>query len=220
MIGVSLPSELKSVSFRGDEDAEPVVCKIFGEISDETVTEVQNSVTNAMFLHQKILPVYINSGGGCPYNALSIISWLDYFPGTVVTIVNGRAFSCAAIIFCCGNIRYVSSFSTLMFHRIRIEDLTGEHQSVKVESDELRRLDEKLFREVEIASKMENGKFFQLIKERGTDWYIDYKEAMNMSLADHVGNPQFTLNIKTSWTIKDKKRTLEIKSPNKKRSKR
>ena len=204
MFSVILSPELSSATLRGqDEDPQPVVCNIVGDLTDDSVTDVQKSVTEAMRLKQKFLPVVINSGGGCPYNALDILSWLKSFPGDVVTIVNGKAFSCAAIIFACGNIRYMSENATLMFHPVRIEDLKGEEKKVSGEGIEIKRLDEKLFEMVEKSARMKHGKMYKTVLKKGADWYLDAKQAKEINIANHIGIPRFKLKISCSWKIEN-----------------
>ena len=204
MFNVVLSPELSSATLRGqEEDPQPVVCNIVGDLNDDTVTDVQKCVTEAMRLKQKFLPVVINSGGGCPYNALDVLSWLREFPGKVVTVVHGKAFSCAAIIFACGDIRYMSNNATLMFHPVRIEDLRGEQQKVSGEGVEIKRLDEKLFEMVEKSARIKHGKMYKTVLKRGADWYLDANQAREMNITHYVGLPRFKLKISCSWKIEN-----------------
>ena len=197
---LKLSDNIKDVTLCNDEEFS--VCNICGEINDETVKEVQASVQKAVNSKQDVLPVVIHSAGGDVYAGMCIYSMLKSCKKKIVTILLGKAFSSAAFLFCCGDERYISPNGTLMFHQVRIENLTGEHDIIRREAEEIDRLNKQMFKLISKRCGHEdpNWLYNKCEKIRG-EYYFTPKKARRKLLADFIGIPTITLKVSAKWTV-------------------
>jgi len=79
----------------------PEVVYLNGPITPETAAAVRQDLevgeSNAIAADQEILPLVIDSPGGDIYALLSIIDAMDACSLPIATVVEGRAFSAAAV---------------------------------------------------------------------------------------------------------------------------
>jgi len=77
-------------------------------------------------------PIYliINCNGGAKTLCLAICDTIRLLSVPVYTVVLGRALSSGALIFLAGEKRYITKFSAVMFHYIRIQGGGLEHMSL------------------------------------------------------------------------------------------
>ena len=200
MFNLTTPKGISEIKFAGEEDL--VTCNIYGEINDESIKEVQASLRTAIRINQEIIPVVIHSAGGDMYSGMALYSLLRECKKKVVTILLGKAFSAAAFIFCCGDERYMSPNATLMFHQVRIETLTGEHEMIKREAKEVYRLNKEMLESISLHCGHDDSKFlFKMCEKIRGDVYINAKKAKRHLFADYIGIPTININVKTKWSI-------------------
>jgi ATP-dependent protease ClpP protease subunit len=98
---------------------------IYGDINEKTALSFNKFVRRRILATEDSLTVYINTHGGEYESACSIIDTINTLKreGTeVVTVVDGKAYSAGAFIFCFGSRRIVQERSVLMFHPIQLYD--------------------------------------------------------------------------------------------------
>lgn len=103
-----------------------VTTYIYGEINETTALNFNKLARRKVDdINNKGLIVYINSNGGDYDSACSIIDTINLMSSRgmrVETVVDGKAYSAAAFIFCFGTIRSVHEHSSLMLHPIHYEN--------------------------------------------------------------------------------------------------
>ena len=69
---------------------------------------------------QKVIPVVIDSYGGQVYSLMSMIASIKSSDLPIMTVIEGKAMSCGAILFSFGSegMRYMDKNSTLMIHDV------------------------------------------------------------------------------------------------------
>jgi len=182
-----------------------------------------------------VIPIYIDSYGGNVDSLAKMIETMDNVPNRFITICQGKAMSCGAILLSHGDIRYCGKYSRIMIHHVH-SGSWGDTYSLQAISEETTRMNQ-VFSEL-LAENC--GKTYEelqaLIKDTtsGKEIWMDAESAFKFGIVDHVGTPlitpviQFALNTspdKERLTDEDKgvkkKRKTEpkkIKSVRKKRS--
>jgi ATP-dependent protease ClpP protease subunit len=148
---------------------------------------------------QAICPVIIDSPGGDPYSLRAMMDLLDAYEGTVATVAMGKAMSCGAALFTCGDpgFRFMAPSATLMFHDIRDDSPGGKVEDQKASSKESQRLNNALWRRIAKNIGQPPSYLLDLVKQRSrVDWYMNAREAVRLGIASHVGLPIFEVTIR------------------------
>ena len=194
---------LKSATLR----SRPRIVNLTGEISEETVDDVATALSKAVSSGQQRIPVVIHSAGGCVYTALRIVDMLKAVHVPVVTIVSGCAMSAAALIFSCGQERYISPHGTLMLHDVSLDMADGPSRvdDVEIESAELRRLNSKLWTLMAQNIGKPDDFFPRQFRSKNVDAYVTPEIAKRWNLATHVGVPvlKTTISCATEMILTD-----------------
>jgi len=83
----------------------------------------------------------INSDGGYCYDGLALYDKLRLSPCPIITIGTGWVASMAVIIYLAGERRFITQNTTIMHHQAAGE-LEGKVSEIKIEAEEIRRLDD------------------------------------------------------------------------------
>lgn len=126
--------------------------------------------------------LFINTNGGCAYDALALIDIIKASKTPVYTIALGWTMSAGLWIFIHGKKRFVGKNATLMYHDVS-SWAVGKTQEMVQETMEAQRLSELLVKQITENSIIEEDDLADYIA-RKADWYITAEEAIDFGLAD------------------------------------
>ena len=190
---------LKTVTFR----RKPRVVALTGDIGEAMVPEFELSLSRAVDSGQQCVPVLIHSAGGCVYTALRIVDMLNAAPVRVVTVIAGCAMSAAALVFSCGDERYIAPHGTLMLHDVTLDMGEGPTKvsDVEIESNELRRVNSAMWRVMSRNIGKADTFFPEVLHAQNVDAYVTPAVAKQWNLATHIGTPLLTTTVTCSTSL-------------------
>jgi ATP-dependent Clp endopeptidase proteolytic subunit ClpP len=174
----------------------PIIVRV-NKFSEGASKQFAVDVSDAHNTGQKIIPIVIDSGGGCVYTLLSMIDMISRAKLPIATIVEGKAMSCGAVLASCGTAghRYIGPKATMMIHDVS-SDVWGKTEDVKADAKESERLNQLLYSVLDENADKESGYFWNLVKENNrADLYLSAEQVVEHSLADTVGIPTLTTTI-------------------------
>lgn len=131
--------------------------------------------------------IYINSYGGEVYEGLALISLIKNMQekGYIInTYSESKSMSMGFVIFCVGTNRYMSRYSTLMYHSV--SSMTyGKVQDMIVDLDETIRLDE-LIKYIILEHTDIDIEILDEVTRCKKDWYINSNEALEYKIATEI----------------------------------
>lgn len=182
----------------------PAAVSLAGDFCEESAAAFKRNLAvaeaRALETGQTILPIEIDSYGGEIYSLMACVDAIRAVDKsiTIATILNGKAMSAGAILFTCGHpgFRYMAPNSTLMFHPASA-GTQGTVDDMEISVEEARRLNEAIMK---IAAK-NVGKpesfFTKLLKDKNnSDLYMTAEQAIAHGIANKIGIPKFTLDVK------------------------
>jgi len=182
----------------------PEVIYFTGEVSEESSMafrrDMEVAESSALQSGQEVLPICIDSFGGCVYSLLSMIDAIDACSVPIATIVEGKAMSCGSILASCGTRghRYMGPNATQMIHTITTHK-HGKMEDVEVDMEQVKILYEKVFTRMEQNMGKRKGWIKSELKARNnSDWYLTAKECKENGFIDHIGIPVMEYNLSVS----------------------
>jgi len=148
-----------------------------------------------------VIPIYIDSYGGNVDSLAKMIETMDNVPNRFVTICQGKAMSCGAILLSHGDIRYCGEYSRVLIHNVHA-GTWGDTYDLQATSDETLRMN-KVFMELLADNCGRSHDEIQLLlraSTSGKEILMDADGALEFGIVDHVGTPlitpviQFALN--------------------------
>lgn len=131
--------------------------------------------------------IYINSYGGEVYEGLALISLIKNMQekGYIInTYSESKSMSMGFVIFCVGTNRYMSRYSTLMYHSVSSVTY-GKVQEMIENIDEVIRLDE-LIKSIITEHTDIQREILDEITKCKKDWYINSDEALKHKIATEI----------------------------------
>jgi ATP-dependent protease ClpP protease subunit len=174
----------------------PVIIRV-NKFDEQAAKEFSSKMNQAHNSGQKIIPVVIDSYGGQVYSLMSMIADIKSSDLPVATIVQGKAMSCGAALFTCGEEgkRYMSKDSTVLIHDVSSWNY-GKVEEVKAHVEETERLNQKVYRMMAQNCGKPDDYFLKIVHERGhADWYLDVDECLKHNIANHTRMPKFSIKI-------------------------
>jgi ATP-dependent Clp protease protease subunit len=188
--------------------AAPEIVYFEGEIDEESAALFRKGIElaecKAINSGQEILPVCIDSAGGCLYSLMGMVDAMEACSIKIATVVESKAMSAAATLLTCGdkNHRYMGKNATIMLHDAS-GGVRGTAEEIENDLKELKRLDK--MSNIIMAQNCEKPKNFfdEEIKKNGNpEWYITAKEAKKLGLISHIGIPVLTTEITFNHSLK------------------
>lgn len=179
-----------------DRVPRPVIVRVT-DFDEDAVAKFNSDLNAAHETGQDIIPIVIDSYGGEAYSLMSMIALLDAASLPFVTVVEGKAMSCGAILFAFGAQRYMAPHATLMFHDLA---QTGYDEKkiadVRADADELQRLQDTLFARIAKHVGKPRSYFNTLLDEnKHADVYMTSQQAKRQNIATHIAVPSFVTNV-------------------------
>lgn len=182
---------------------EPVFLRIQNNINSETVASFEKSVMLCGKIKQKILPVLIDSNGGCAYALISLYENIKNSKIKIATIVESKALSCAAILLSCGHkgYRYMAPDATVMFHDVKTT-YSGKTDDVKADAKETERLNRLMYKILDNNCCKSKNFFREIMKNnRFSDLYLNSSDCLEYNIVDHIGIPTFKMTTKYKLSL-------------------
>ncbi|MBR2142101.1 ATP-dependent Clp protease proteolytic subunit [Anaerovibrio sp.] len=157
-----------------------------GEINDVMAVKVSKELSQLIQEDaNEPVKMFINSGGGSIDAGMVIYDIIQSAPMPIKTYCLGRAYSMAAVLFCCGGHgRYLLPHSKVMIHEPLIPyGAGGKTSSVQTIADDLKKTKEEM---VEILSKHTGQTKRKLRRITLNDAFFKGEEAVKFGLADKV----------------------------------
>lgn len=131
--------------------------------------------------------IFINSYGGEVYEGLALISLIKSMQkeGYIInTYSESKSMSMGFVIFCVGTNRYISKYSTLMYHSV--SSMTcGKTQEMIEDINENIRLDN-VIKDIVIEHTKISKETLDDVTKCKKDWYINSKEALDLGIATEI----------------------------------
>lgn len=158
---------------------------LHSEIDTKTMLEV---IKKIHFLEKKDkkkpIKLNISSYGGSVYDMFALIDAIENSSCQIHTIATGKVMSAGAIIFVCGDKRFITKNTRVMFHEVSSwgEGKLNDLQTGVMECIELQKMINKiLLKRTKLAKNM-SDMFFLLERDR----YLSAKEAIKYKCADKI----------------------------------
>lgn len=172
---------------------ESKVCTIYvDKFTDSSAREFYNNFQKAKASGQSIIPIIIESYGGCADALISMMDVVQSSDMPVATIALGKAMSCGSFLLSCGTegMRYAAPSARIMIHHIS-SGTWGTEPDMQVDMEETKRLQKYLFHMMAENCGKPKNYFLSKLKEKGnTDWYLTAAEAKKHNLVNHVKIPE------------------------------
>ncbi len=189
---LKLDDSLSEVEWK--EGLFPIEVHLVGEITADSVSELETKLREAQRSGQKEIPLVIQSEGGSMYDALKIVDMIITSPVPITTIVRGYAMSAAVMLFSCGKKRVIGPHASLMIHNVSSTFMEGKLADIKVESQEMQRLNDEMCT-IMSDNTGKRKDYFKKRLEKNTDVYMSPQEALQCNLATHIGDARLHTNI-------------------------
>ena len=174
----------------------PIIIRV-NKFNEESAKKFAQSMAAAHNTGQKIIPVVIDSYGGEVYSLMSMIAAINDSELPVATIVEGKAMSCGAILFSCGEegLRFIDRNATLMIHDVSSMEW-GKVEELKASAKEADRLNDKVYTMMARNCGKKDDYFLKIVdKKKHADWFLDSAEAKKHNLANQVRLPTMKIDI-------------------------
>lgn len=181
----------------------PVVIRVrkFDETAAKEFTGLMRKAQNT---GQPVIPVIVDSYGGQVYSLMSMISDIKHSPLPVVTIAQGKAMSCGALLFSFGTegYRYMDPDATLMIHDVSSMKW-GKVEEIKAGAEETERLNKKVYQMMSKNCGHPKNYFLDIIHTKGhADWFLDAQEAKKHNLANHLRVPTLKIDVDVNFKFR------------------
>ncbi len=174
----------------------PVIIRV-NKFNEESAKKFAQSMAAAHNTGQKVIPVVIDSYGGEVYSLMSMIAAINDADLPVATIVEGKAMSCGAILFSCGEegLRFIDRHATLMIHDVSSMEW-GKVEELKASAKEADRLNDKVYTMMARNCGKKDDYFLKIVdKKKHADWFLDADEAKKHNLANQIRLPTMKIDI-------------------------
>ncbi len=174
------------------------------EFTNKSAKEFSHRMTLAHNTGQPIIPIVIDSYGGEVYSLMNMISEINNADLPIMTIVQGKAMSCGAVLLSFGadGMRFADPNATIMLHDVA-SGAFGKVAELKSDVKEAERLNKKIFSMVDQNCDQSSGFFMKKLKEKDrADWYLSPKKAKKFNLVNHLRIPTFMVDVQVKMKIK------------------
>ena len=178
----------------------PIIIRV-NKFNEEAAKKFIDSMAAAHNTGQNIIPVVIDSYGGEVYSLMAMIAAINDAELPVATIVEGKAMSCGAILFSCGEegLRFMDRNATIMIHDVSSMEW-GKVEELKASAKEADRLNDKVYKMMARNCGKKDDYFLKIVdKKKHADWFLDADEAKKHNLANQIRLP--TMNIEVNVEI-------------------
>ncbi len=184
--------------------AMPVTVKISGRVDDDAARRFAKDMEAAHETGQPIIIVEIDTYGGSLYSMNAMIDTFKRSKVPVATVVTSKAMSAGVALMSCGTegMRYAAPTSTIMVHEGSTAAM-GKMIDIKTEADELDRLNRIMLETISVNIGKGKDYIKNIIHSHGhADWYLTPEDALKHNLINHIGVPEYHVDITVKTTIR------------------
>jgi len=182
----------------------PVYISISGDIDEENAKKFRDNLSMtedaAYRSGQEIIPITIDTFGGDVYALMGMIDAIKNCALPIATIIEGKAHSAGAFLFSCGTegYRFMGPNASLMIHSVSA-GYFGRVEELKTRTEEVVRVNEKLFEIMSQNCGHHPEYFSRIVKEKQIDWFLTTDEATKHNLANKIHLPTFKVKAELSY---------------------
>ena len=177
----------------------PVIIRV-NEFNNKSAREFELQMSKAHNTGQSIIPIIVDSYGGQVYSLMSMISSIRHSELPIATIIEGKAMSCGALLYSCGEegMRFMDPDATLLIHDVSTM-VWGKVEEIKASATEADRLNQNLYRMMARNCGKKEDYFLNLINEnKHAHWFLDAAEAKVHNLANQIRVPKINITVNVS----------------------
>jgi ATP-dependent Clp endopeptidase proteolytic subunit ClpP len=189
-------------NYNCDLNKKPIFIRV-QKITEDSVRALEQAMSDCYAIKQTILPIVIDSNGGCAYCLLAMFDMIKNSKIKIATIVESKAMSCGAILFSCGHkgYRYIGKNAIIMMHDIRTTH-NGKVDDIKADAAEADRLNNLLYEIMSSNCDKEKDFFKKKIHENShADLYLNSRECFEINIADKIGIPTLKATINVNYRL-------------------
>ena len=174
---------------------------VLNDFNPNTVRALSNAVTDCLISGQTLLPIFIESPGGCADSLNGILTQMQHARNngiTVATVISGAAQSAGALTFCYGDIgfRFMGENAHIMLHGLQLSGMSGKLSDVQGDLKACDDLQVILFNKISKHLKKKSDWLQKALEKKShINWYMGPEEAVKSGFADHVKTPRFILEV-------------------------
>jgi ATP-dependent Clp protease protease subunit len=197
----------KGINVTNDKDiltATTVVPKfvLVNKFNEAAAKDFREDFAEALETGQETIPVVIDSYGGHVYSLLSMVDTIASSPKPVITYTTGKAMSCGAVLFTCGEKRYMDKTATIMIHDVSSWS-HGKVGDLEIDLKESKRLNKLIYSIMEKNIDKNKGYLWKMCEDKNRgDWFITSKDALKHNIATDIGAPKMTVSVSIKTEIK------------------
>lgn len=198
--------KVKPSPFIGGLDIDPIIVYVTS-ITERSAKLFSDQMNRAVNSGQPFIPLVINSFGGDIYALMSMIDTIEACGLPLLTVVEGKAMSCGAVLFTFGHpgMRWMGEHATLMLHdamAFNAENSGEKAHEAQSSTAELTRLNEQLWEIMERNIKKKKGFLSKKAHAQGrSNLYINAETAVAWGLASDIGIPQWHIEVEAVHKI-------------------
>lgn len=167
-----------------DQDSINAITKSIIEICESDEYLMKLYALHDLAYSPKPIKLYIDSYGGQVYQCLGLLGVMKNAKTPVHTIVTGCAMSCGFLISISGQKRFGYPKSTYLYHQVST-GFHGKAKDMEEEWIETNRL-QKMIEGVTLDNTNISKKKLKEVYDGKQDWFIDSKEAKELSVIDEI----------------------------------
>jgi ATP-dependent Clp protease protease subunit len=175
---------------------EPVIITV-NKFNEDSLKDFGTQLSAAENTRQPVIPIIIDSYGGEVYSELRMHDMIKSCKIPIATIVLGKAMSCGALLFSCGQegMRFMSPNATLMIHDVS-SGMWGKCEEIKADAKETERLNDLVYKLLANNVGKPDKYFWDIVQSKGrADWFLQPDEALEHNLANHIKIPKFEVTV-------------------------
>jgi ATP-dependent Clp protease protease subunit len=167
---------------------------LVNDFTEESAKEFRETVLRKSNMNiEKPLIINIDSYGGCVDALSKMMETLMEVPNPIITYCSGKAMSAGAILFSCGDMRYIGPLSRIMIHEISSVSWGNVHE-LKTDLEETERMNTLfigiLAKNCGMKGYGELRKYMKLLD--GDEIYLSPEQCVKFGIADYVGIPKIS----------------------------
>lgn len=175
---------------------------VVNKFDSYTLKEFMQSCQKVIQTGQTFLPIIVDSYGGQVYTLFGMIDFLNNCGVKVITICEAKAMSCGALLFSCGEERYIGPNATIMIHEVS-SMFWGKNVELQNEAKEVRRLNDLIFGMLDKNTDQPKGYWHDRVNgNKHTDLFLTATTAKKTNLATHIGIPHIETKIEVTRELK------------------
>ena len=186
---------------KGCEFPEQNLYVMVNKFEETTLKDFIKDCEKVLQTGQEFLPIVIDSYGGECYTLLGMLDFLKHVGVKVVTVSQGKAMSCGAVLFSCGYERYVGPTCTIMVHEVS-GGFWGKNVEIQNDAKEVERLNKMLFAILDKNTGHKTGYWWSLLEtQKHVDIFLTPEQAKKHNLATHIGIPHIETKVEVTRSL-------------------